>query len=105
MGISCGIIVVLFLIQPFGTSKLGSTFAPIIIIWLLFNLVFGIYNLVVFDHSVLKAFSPFFAGDFFMRNKTEGWHALGGILLAFTGSSLILSVNSLTQCVSNVYST
>jgi KUP system potassium uptake protein len=39
----------------------------------------------MYDHSILKAFSPFFAGDFLVRNKTEGWHMLGGILLAFTG--------------------
>lgn len=38
-----------------------------------------------FDHSVLKAFSPYFAGDYLVRNKTDGWRSLGGILLAFTG--------------------
>ncbi|KAL8772316.1 MAG: hypothetical protein Q9209_002528 [Squamulea sp. 1 TL-2023] len=42
-------------------------------------------NLVQHDHSVLKAFSPVFAGQYLMRNKTEGWKSLGGILLAFTG--------------------
>jgi KUP system potassium uptake protein len=41
--------------------------------------------LVKYDHSVLKAFSPFFAGDFLVRNKKDGWMSLGGILLAFTG--------------------
>ena len=45
----------------------------------------SIQNLVHFDHSVLKAFSPFFAGNYMVRNKTEGWKSLGGILLAFTG--------------------
>lgn len=39
----------------------------------------------MFDHSVLKAFSPYFAGAYFVRNKTDGWRSLGGILLAFTG--------------------
>ena len=42
-------------------------------------------NLVKFDYSVLKAFSPYFAGAYFVRNKTDGWRSLGGILLAFTG--------------------
>jgi KUP system potassium uptake protein len=42
-------------------------------------------NLVVHDSSVLKAFSPYFAGWYLVRNKTEGWKSLGGILLAFTG--------------------
>ena len=39
----------------------------------------------MFDHSVLKAFSPYFAGAFLSRNKTDGWRSLGGLLLAFTG--------------------
>ena len=60
-------------------------FAPIVIVWLTFNFSFGIYNLVKYDNSVLKAFSPSFAGAYFVRNKTEGWRSLGGVLLAFTG--------------------
>ena len=43
VGVSCGIIVVLFLAQPFGTTKLASSFAPIVIVWLLFNMTFGVY--------------------------------------------------------------
>ncbi|KAF1993531.1 potassium transporter [Amniculicola lignicola CBS 123094] len=85
VGISCAILVMLFLIQPFGVGKISMVFAPIVVLWLTFNMVFGIYNLVKFDHSVLKAFSPYFAGAFLVRNKIDGWRSLGGILLAFTG--------------------
>ncbi|RBA15407.1 hypothetical protein FPRO05_12481 [Fusarium proliferatum] len=85
VGISCSILVVLFLIQPFGTSKIGTMFAPIVVIWLLFNLCAGIYNLVVHDYTVLKAFSPHFAFSYLVRNGHEGWKSLGGLLLAFTG--------------------
>lgn len=85
VGISCGILIVLFLIQPLGTTKLASSFAPIVIIWLAFNCGFGIYNLVNYDHTVLKAFNPYYAIHFFEVHKTEGWKMLGGILLAFTG--------------------
>ena len=91
VGISCAILVVLFLIQPLGTSKISSGFAPIVVIWLLFNAVFGIYNLAMFDHSVLKAFSPYFAGEHLVRNKTDGWRSLGGILLAFTGCEALFA--------------
>ncbi len=85
VGTSCAILVVLFAIQPLGTTKLASGFAPIVIVWLAFNAAFGIYNLVMHDHSVLKAFSPWFALHFFMEGKYEAWRMLGGILLAFTG--------------------
>lgn len=43
VGISCAILVVLFLIQPLGITKLGTTFAPIVVLWLLFNMAFGIH--------------------------------------------------------------
>ncbi|KAK0748412.1 potassium transporter-domain-containing protein [Apiosordaria backusii] len=85
VGTSCGILIVLFLIQPFGTTKLASAFAPIVILWLGFNGAFGIYNLVKYDWVVLKAFSPYFAIQFFSQHKTHGWKMLGGILLSFTG--------------------
>lgn len=85
VGTTCGILVLLFAIQPFGTGKLANFFAPIVILWLGFNAGFGIYNLIMFDHSVLKAFSPYFAIEFFKEKKTEGWRMLGGVLLAFTG--------------------
>ena len=61
VGTTCGILILLFLIQPLGTTKLATAFAPIVILWLAFNASFGIYNLVKFDHSVLKAFSPGYA--------------------------------------------
>ena len=81
VGVSCAIIILLFLVQPLGTAKIATAFAPIVIIWLLLNAVFGIYNLVRFDHSVLKAFSPYFAGTYLVRNGQDGWRSLGGILL------------------------
>ncbi|KAJ5939101.1 potassium transporter [Penicillium verhagenii] len=85
VGTSCAILVLVFAIQPFGTTRIASAFAPIVILWMLFNLTFGIYNLAVFDASVFKAFSPYFAGAYLVRNKKDGWLSLGGILLAFTG--------------------
>ena len=85
VGATAGILILLFLIQPLGTSKLASFFAPIVIIWLLFNACFGIFNLAKYDHSVLIAFNPGHAFQYLIRNKTEGWKSLGGVLLAFTG--------------------
>jgi KUP system potassium uptake protein len=85
VGTTCGILILLYLIQPLGTTKIATTFAPIVIIWLGFNAAFGIYNLVMFDHSVLKAFNPALGFEYLIRNGTDGWRSLGGILLAFTG--------------------
>ena len=85
VGVSCAVLILLYLVQPFGIHRISIAFAPVVVVWLLFNAASGIYNLVVHDWTVLKAFSPFFAGDYFMRNGTAGWVSLGGLLLAFTG--------------------
>lgn len=85
VGVTCAILILLFLLQPLGITKISTFFAPIIIIWLLFNAGFGIYNLANYDYRILKAFNPFYAFDYLARNKEHGWRSLGGILLAFTG--------------------
>lgn len=85
VGITCAILIVLFMVQPFGTAKVGTAFAPIVVVWLLFNLCSGIYNLAKYDYTVLKAFSPYFAFAYLVRNRADGWKSLGGLLLAFTG--------------------
>ncbi|CAK7229896.1 hypothetical protein SCUCBS95973_007385 [Sporothrix curviconia] len=85
VGVTCAILVLLFLVQPFGTARLGTAFAAIVVVWLLFNMAAGIYNLVVHDHSVLKACSPHYTFLYLARNGTDGWRSLGGLLLAFTG--------------------
>lgn len=85
VGVTAAILILLFVIQPLGTSRLASVFAPVIIIFLSFNAGFGIYNLSRHDWRVLEAFNPGFAFEYLIRNKTDGWKSLGGVLLAFTG--------------------
>ncbi|KAM0563641.1 hypothetical protein ACHAPJ_001367 [Fusarium lateritium] len=85
VGTSCAILVALFGLQFFGTSKIGTSFAPVVVVWLLYNLSISIYNLVLYDHTVLKAFSPHYAFTYLARNESHGWKSLGGLLLAFTG--------------------
>ena len=45
MGISCGVLVFLYVFQYVGTNHLGWAFSPIIVAWLLFNTIIGIYNI------------------------------------------------------------
>ncbi|KAB8264473.1 potassium transporter-domain-containing protein [Aspergillus pseudonomiae] len=85
IGVTDAILVVLFLIQPLGITKLTFAFAPIVIIWLGFNAAFGIYNLANYDAGVFIAFNPGYAFSFLARNGEEGWRMLSGTLLAFTG--------------------
>jgi len=43
IGVSCAILVVLFVVQPLGITKISFAWAPIVIIWLAFNFSFGVY--------------------------------------------------------------
>jgi K+ transporter len=54
VAVSCGILVVLFLIQRNGTSKIGYAFSPIMLAFLLFNGGVGAYNIGKHGASVFK---------------------------------------------------
>ncbi|XP_066348162.1 potassium transporter 1-like [Miscanthus floridulus] len=84
--ISVAILFLLFSVQRFGTDKVGYTFAPVISVWFLLIAGIGLYNLVVHDIGVLRAFNPWYIVQYFKRNGKEGWVSLGGIILCVTGT-------------------
>ncbi|XP_058740703.1 potassium transporter 5-like [Vicia villosa] len=89
--ISVAILIGLFMVQRFGTDKVGYSFAPIISIW--FGLIAGIgmYNFIKHDPSVIKALNPKYIVDYFIRNKKHAWISLGGIVLCTTGSEALFA--------------
>lgn len=93
VGATCGTLVLLFLVQPLGTTKIASTFAPIVVIWLGWIGSIGLFNLIKYDYTVLKAFNPGEGFLFLIRHKEEGWHSLGGVLLCFTGLEALFAVS------------
>ena len=82
--VSCAILVSLFLIQRFGTSKVGILFSPIVTLWFLSLAIIGIWNISQYP-AILKAFNPQYAIEYFVRNGQAGYISLGGIFLAVTG--------------------
>ncbi|XP_062143965.1 potassium transporter 5-like [Alnus glutinosa] len=89
--ISVAILVVLFIIQRYGTDKVGYSFSPIICIWFAFIGGIGIYNFFKFDPTVVKAVNPKYIIDYFRRNKKGAWISLGGIVLCTTGSEALFA--------------
>ena len=85
IGVTDAILVALFALQPLGITKITVAFSPVVLVWLGFNAVFGIYNLVIFDAGVFEAFNPGYGFLFLIRHGEEGWRKLGGVLLCFTG--------------------
>ncbi|XP_027349392.1 potassium transporter 5-like [Abrus precatorius] len=89
--ISVAILVGLFMVQRFGTDKVGYTFAPIICIWFTFIGGIGVYNFIKHDPSVIKSINPKYIVDYFSRNKKDAWISLGGVVLAITGTEALFA--------------
>jgi len=89
VGISIVVLVALFSIQRFGTSKVGFMFAPILALWFFSLGAIGIYNILKYDITVLRAFNPAYIYYFFKNNGKDAWSALGGCVLCITGITFL----------------
>ncbi|CAF1122433.1 unnamed protein product [Rotaria sp. Silwood1] len=78
------IIIILFFVQMFGSSKIGLTFAPIMIIWFIVLFSIGIWR-ITFDPAILRAFNPWEAINYLIREKQKGFIQIGGVFLSVTG--------------------
>ena len=89
--ITLAIICALFAVQHAGTSKIGKTFGPMMLIWFSFLGVTGLLN--VFQNPiVIKAFNPMYAVQVLLSpyNKA-GLMILGSVFLAATGAEALYS--------------
>ncbi|KAF2308033.1 hypothetical protein GH714_034612 [Hevea brasiliensis] len=89
--ISAAILICLFMVQRFGTDKVGYSFAPIICVWFTMIGGIGVYNFFKYDPEVVKALNPKHIIDYFRRNKDKAWISLGGVVLAITGTEALFA--------------
>ncbi|KAL5723663.1 Potassium transporter 23 [Ranunculus cassubicifolius] len=89
--VSIVILIGLFNIQRFGTSKVGLSFAPALSLWFICLGSIGIYNIFKHDITVLRAFNPAYIYYFFKRNSVKAWSALGGCVLCITGAEAMFA--------------
>lgn len=83
--LSALVLIVLFLLQKFGTSRVSFLFSPIMGAWTFTTPLVGIYSIIRHYPSIFKAISPHYIFHFFSRNGKEGWLLLGGTVLCITG--------------------
>jgi KUP system potassium uptake protein len=83
------IIVLLFVIQQFGTGQIGKIFGPIMVVWFLFIGIMGVMALS-HDVTVLRAVNPTYAIDLLVRYP-KGFWLLGGVFLCTTGAEAMYS--------------
>jgi KUP system potassium uptake protein len=86
--ITVAIIVGIFAIQKFGTHRVGVLFGPIVIIWFVTIALLGV-RWIVREPSVLLAFNPQYAIEFFAINGFAGFAVLGAVVLAITGGEAL----------------
>ncbi|RWR94919.1 putative potassium transporter 12 [Cinnamomum micranthum f. kanehirae] len=89
--VSIVILLALFSIQRFGTSKVGIMFAPALALWFFSLGSIGLYNMITYDITVLRAFNPAYIYFFFKRNSRKAWSALGGCVLCITGAEAMFA--------------
>ena len=86
--ISVAILVALFGIQKFGTHRVGGLFGPIVIIWFVTIATLGVVW-IVRAPTVLGAFDPRHALNFFGDNGFTGFAVLGAVFLVVTGGEAL----------------
>lgn len=84
-----GIIVMIFVIQQFGTKFVGKAFGPVMVIWFLMLGIVGAGTLFT-NAGVLKALNPYYAYDLLV-NYPQGFWLLGAIFLCTTGAEALYS--------------
>jgi K+ transporter len=84
--ISVALLVVLFSVQRYATSKVGFAIGPSLLLWFCCLGGIGIYNLSLYGPTAFKAFNPLYIIYYFGRNPFQAWLSLGGCLLCATGN-------------------
>lgn len=88
MPIAIGIIVALFLIQGYGTARVGAFFGPITFIYFVTLAILGTMNIVE-NPGILHALSPYHAFRFFQTDGMLAFLALSSVVLAVTGAEAL----------------
>jgi KUP system potassium uptake protein len=81
------ILLALFTIQQFGIKIIGSSFGPVMVIWLSVLAVLGISQLVQYP-GILRAVNPVYAYRF-LAEYPEGFILLGAVFLCTTGAEAL----------------
>ena len=86
--ISLVIIVVLFMAQHRGTSVIGKTFGPIMLIWFLSIGLLGLMK-IIGHPMILAALNPLDGLSFIIKHKFVAFLTLGAVVLAVTGAEAL----------------
>jgi KUP system potassium uptake protein len=82
------ILVGLFWFQHHGTDRIGKAFGPIMVVWFASIAVLGVRGITMHP-EVLRAINPWYAVEFFVNDRLEGFLILGAVVLVITGGEAL----------------
>ncbi|MEO5570301.1 MAG: KUP/HAK/KT family potassium transporter [Bacteroidia bacterium] len=81
------ILFLLFFIQQFGTSFVGKSFGPMMLVWFFMLAALGA-NMMFTNLNILKAFNPYYAYNLLVHYP-HGFWLLGAVFLCTTGAEAL----------------
>jgi KUP system potassium uptake protein len=82
------ILVLLFAVQPQGTTRIGHAFGPIMTLWFIVIAVLGLRGIIQHP-AVLAAINPYAAIAYLRTGGPAGFWVLGGVFLCVTGAEAL----------------
>lgn len=86
--ITCVILAVLFLLQKYGTARIGKVFGPVMLVWFIVIAAIGIVHIIELP-GILLSISPHYAIAYFQANHIQGLIVLGTVVLCITGGEAL----------------
>ncbi|HDC4538090.1 TPA: KUP/HAK/KT family potassium transporter [Enterobacter asburiae] len=86
--LTVAVLLALFLLQPFGTARIGKIFGPVMALWFLAIAALGVRGIVQHP-SVLLALNPAYGIAFLFSNGYTSFLVLGGVFLCVTGAEAL----------------
>lgn len=83
------ILMVIFIVQQFGTSFIGKFFGPVMVLWFLTLGTIGTYHLLG-NFEILKSFNPYYAYKLIV-NSPSAIVIMGAVFLCTTGAEALYS--------------
>ena len=86
--LTVAVLLALFLLQPFGTARIGKIFGPVMALWFLAIAALGVRGIIQHP-SVLLALNPAYGIAFLCSNGYTSFLVLGGVFLCVTGAEAL----------------
>jgi KUP system potassium uptake protein len=78
----------LFMVQRYGTARMGAAFGPTMLLWFIVIGVLGLRS-IADNPSVLQAANPWHGVSFFIQHGIAGFLTLGAVVLCVTGGEAL----------------